>query len=163
MQTTCADCGRPLSHHDRHVRYGLPDPVLASGVEPGASGFWMSHATPSDSVMMQVDGVGAFVRALLPTNLTGGYTVTFGVWVGISPDDLRRVFDSWWAPEYVDLRVEGVLANDVAPWAVFASPVQLGVRDPDSTPYCVSSSNPVLQDVLDRVWPHELVLAAIPQ
>jgi hypothetical protein len=113
--------------------------------------------------MMQVDGLGAFVRALVPANLTGGYTVTFGVWVGISPDDLRRVFDVWLAPEYVDLRVEGVLANDIGPWGVFASPAQLAVRDPDHTPYCVSSSNPALQEVLDRVWPHEYVLAAIPQ
>lgn len=112
--------------------------------------------------MMQVDGLGAFVRALLPTNLTGGYTVTFGVWVGISPDDLRRVFDVWFAPEYVNLHIEGVLANDIGPWRVLASPVRLGVRDPDSTPYCVSSSNPVLQDVLDRVWPHDFVLAATP-
>jgi hypothetical protein len=29
--------------------------------------------------------VGAFLRALLPVQLTGGYTVTFGVWVGVHP------------------------------------------------------------------------------
>jgi len=30
--------------------------------------------------MMQVPGLGAFVGGLLPVRLTGGHTVTYGVW-----------------------------------------------------------------------------------
>jgi hypothetical protein len=36
--------------------------------------------------MMQVPALGTFVRAMLPVQLTGGHTVTYGgVWVGIDP------------------------------------------------------------------------------
>jgi hypothetical protein len=112
--------------------------------------------------MMQVDGLGAFVRALIPVQLTGGFSVTFGVWVGVSPDDMRRAFDDWWAPRYTDLVIDGVLANELAPWKVFGAPIHLAVRDPDQTPYATSSSDAEMAQVLRDVWPHELVLASLP-
>ncbi|WP_211129038.1 hypothetical protein, partial [Sinomonas albida] len=65
--------------------------------------------------MMQVNGVGAFVRALLPVRLSGGYSVTSGVWVAIDPSELQSVFEVWWKPEYVQLRLNGYLANEVMP------------------------------------------------
>ena len=46
--------------------------------------------------MMQVPAIGAFVRALLPVRLSGGHTITFGVWVGINPQELQRVFAVCW-------------------------------------------------------------------
>ena len=48
--------------------------------------------------MMLVPNVGPFVRALPPFGLTGGYTVTFGVWVAVHPDDLQRAFAVWCEP-----------------------------------------------------------------
>jgi hypothetical protein len=129
-------------------------------MEGGSEGFWMSHATPRESVMMQVNGLGAFVRALVPIQLTGGYTVTFGAWVGVSPDDLARAFGVWLEPSYAQLELDGVLANELPPWKVLASPVRLMVRNIDQTPYCDSSSDPELANVLADVWPHELVLSA---
>jgi hypothetical protein len=113
--------------------------------------------------MMLVPEVGAFVRALLPVQLTGGYTVTFGVWVGVHPDDLRRAFDTWWAPEYADLRIEGRLANALPAWEVFGVPVTLAVTDPEATPYCVNSSDAELAKVLTAEWDHEPVLADLPR
>lgn len=65
--------------------------------------------------MMQVPGLGAFVRARLPVQLTGGHTVTYGVWVGIHPDDLQRAFAIWWQPEYTELTLDGALANALHP------------------------------------------------
>jgi hypothetical protein len=38
---------------------------------------------------MQVPGVGAFARPLLPVHLTGEYTVTFGLWLAVHPDEMR--------------------------------------------------------------------------
>jgi hypothetical protein len=122
----------------------------------------MSQSTPKESVMMQVDGVGAFVRALVPVQLTGGFTVTFGAWIGVSPEDMRRAFDDWWAPAYTDLVIEGVLANELLPWNVLGAPIHLAVRSPDETPYAASSSNADMAKVLVNVWPHEFVLAAQP-
>jgi hypothetical protein len=118
----CA-CGRPLKVHVRHVRFGMPDPVLDARDQDRVNGAWLSHADGGSSVMMRIPGVGSFVRALLPVDLTGGYTVTFGVWVGIDPDELQRAFAVWWEPAYKDLRLSGRLANAIGPWGLLAASV----------------------------------------
>jgi hypothetical protein len=144
----CAQCGRVLDAHDRHVRFRLPDPVLDRSRDGLPDGTWLSHEDPGTSVMMQVPGLGAFVRALLPVRLTGGHTVTYGVWVGIHPSDLQRAFAAWWQPDYADLRLDGVLANALQPWGLLAAPVSLAVPDPEQTPYCAYSPDPLLSRVL---------------
>jgi hypothetical protein len=126
---------------------------------PGA---WLSHESAERSVMMQIPGVGAFLRALLVVRLTGGYAVTCGVWAGVHHDDLQRAFRVWWEPEYENLRLDGALANSVPPWGLLAAPVTLAVRDPDHTPYCVSSSDAMLSRVLGQEWPHSDVLDLFP-
>ena len=158
----CAICGRDVSAHDRHVRFRLPQPVLDSPEREQAPGAWLSHADAQSSVMMQVPSVGAFVRALLQVGLTGDHTVTFGVWVAVHPDDLRRAFAVWWEPAYVDLRIDGYLANRIEPWGLLAAPVSLEVRDPDQTLYCSASSDSDLSQVLGSEWPHEEILSRLP-
>jgi hypothetical protein len=158
----CALCGRDVSAHDRQVRFRLPQPVLDSPERDQGPGAWVSHGDAESSVMMQVPSIGAFVRALLPVRLTGGHAVTFGVWVGVHPDDLQRAFAVWWEPEYAGLRIDGYLANRIEPWGLLGAPVRLEVRDPDQTPYCAASPDSVLSRVLDGEWPHEEVLAALP-
>lgn len=122
----------------------------------------MSHSDANQSVMMMVPTVGTFVRVLLPVQLTGGYTVTFGAWLGVHPDDLQRAFSVWTAPEYVDLRLEGRLANALPAWDVFAVPAEAVVRDPEETPYIVHSSDELLNRVLTEAWPHEKILDGLP-
>jgi hypothetical protein len=39
--------------------------------------------------------------------LLRAYSVTYGIWLGIDPAELRRRFDVWWEPAYHDLRLEG--------------------------------------------------------
>ena len=113
--------------------------------------------------MMQVPGAGPFVRALLPVHLSGGHTITFGVWVSISPDDLQRTFKVWWEDDYIDLELDGILANDIPPWNLVGSPVKLQVRDKNHTPYCVASTDQLLESVISSTWPHEEILAALPR
>lgn len=160
--STCAVCGRPSEGHDRHVRYRLPDPVLQVPEQDERQGTWKTDQDPNKAVMMMVPEVGAFVRALLPVKLTGGHTVTFGVWIGVHPDDLKRAFETWWSPEYQALHLEGRLANALPAWDVFAVPVSLAVSDPEATPYCISSSDEELGAVLTQEWDHERVLAGLP-
>jgi hypothetical protein len=112
--------------------------------------------------MMQVPEVGPFLRALLPVRLTGGHTVTFGVWIGVHPADLRRAFDTWWTPQYAQLTMEGRLANALPAWSVFGMPVRLAVTDSEVTPYCVSSPDRELASVLTDQWEHDLVLSGLP-
>jgi hypothetical protein len=121
----------------------------------------MSHADARTSVMMQVPNVGPFVRALLPVQLTGGFTVTFGVWLGVSPDDLQHAFRVWWEPEYLDLVIQGQLANALPVWGLLAAPVRALVRDPEQAPYCADSPDEEFAAVLTDEWSHELVLDAI--
>lgn len=158
----CQTCGRPLDEHNRDVRFLLPQPVLESDEQEAAAGTWMSHADPNSSVMMQVPGVGAFVRALLPVRLTGGYRLTFGLWLAVHPDDLRRAFQVWWEPDYAHLVLDGWVANVVPPWGLLGAPVRAGVRSPDETPYCLESPDPTLGRVLAEEWSHVEVLDALP-
>src|SRR4051812_39365013 len=108
---TCPSCGRRLDVHDQHFRFTLPDLVLNASERELTAGTWMSNGDARSSVMMQVPSVGPFVRALLPVALTGGFTVTFEVWLAVHPDDLQRAFRVWWEPEYQDLVLDGWLAN----------------------------------------------------
>jgi len=112
--------------------------------------------------MMQVPNVGAFVRALLPVHLTDGFTVTFGVWLAVRPDDLQHAFRLWWEPSYRDLVLEGWLGNALPRWGLLTAPATASVRDVDQTPYVSNSSDPTLSQVLTREWPHEDVLAGLP-
>jgi hypothetical protein len=100
---------------------------------------------------------------LVPIRLTGGYTVTFGAWLGVHPDDLRRAFDVWWTQDYTGLQLEGRLANMLPPWEsdTYARPLVAVVPNPDEVPYADSSSDESMQNVPGREWPHDAVLAAI--
>ncbi|CAM3943887.1 DUF2199 domain-containing protein [Kibdelosporangium persicum] len=158
LSPECPTCGNEMDAHDRHVRFLLPEPVLAVSGQENAPGTWLSHSTPHESVMMQVPGAGAFVRALLPIKLEQGHAITYGVWLAIDPSKLQSVFAAWWSPEYKDLKITGFLANSIPPWGMLGSPVEAIVRDPDETPYCDRSSDPQLNRVLHDEWPHDVVL-----
>ncbi|MFH5878220.1 DUF2199 domain-containing protein [Arthrobacter sp. NA-172] len=154
-------CGTRPTDRNRDVRFRLPDPVLNSPDQHTAEGSWLSDPDPNVATLMQIPEVSPFVRALLSVRVEGGHEVRFGVWVAVHPDDLQRAFAAWNAPEYSELKITGYLANRIEPWGLFAVPVNLAVLNPDHTPYCVSSANEQLSEVLTKVWPHD-VLASLP-
>jgi hypothetical protein len=161
-RATCPTCGHPLDDHNRHVRFLLPTPVLELPEQESTAGAWMSHDDANSSVMMQVPDVGPFCRCLLPVQLDGGYSVHFGVWIGIHPDDLQRAFAKWWSSDYSTLEMDGYLANSLPGWGCLGAPVHALVKDPESTPYIVASSDDVLAEVLQQDWPHDQVLGLLP-
>jgi len=59
------------------------------------------------------------------------------------------------------LALDGRLANAIQPWGLLATPVRAVVRHPDETPYCESSPDPMLAEVLVKQWPHDLVLGPL--
>ena len=67
----CGMRGGPVDARDRQIRFRLPEPVLDSPEQGRVPGAWLSHESPGASVMMQIPGVGPFVRALLAVRLTG--------------------------------------------------------------------------------------------
>lgn len=123
---------------------------------------WMSHDDPDTSVMMQVPEVGPFVRCLLPVRLAGGFTVTFGVWLAVHPDDLQRALRGWWEPSYGQLLLDGLLGNALPLWGLLGVPAKARVRDENQTPYVVESPHPDLARVLSEEWPHDELLSALP-
>lgn len=158
----CPNCGKPVDAHNRHVRFRLPDPVLQSPDQHQTEGTWITDPDPNKAVMMQVPGVGPFVRCLLPVNLIGGYTITFGVWTAVHPDDLQRIARVWWEPEYKDLTFDCWLANSIPVFGLLAAPAKAAVRQADATPYLEQSSDPGMSELLAKAWPHEELLSAIP-
>ncbi len=152
----CPTCGRPIDEHDRHVRLVLPDPVLAVPPEERALRTWGSDP------LIQVQGVGAFVRVLLPIRLTDGFSLTVGTWLAIDPERLRSVWEQWETPAYEMLELDGYLANRIPPWgdAVLGAPCTATVRDPSQFPYLAVSTHPDLNAVLSQEWQHVDILEA---
>ena len=122
----------------------------------------MSHATANESTMLQVPNVGPFVRCILPVSLTGGYTVTFGVWILVHPDEFQRAFRLWWGPDYAQLALDGWLANHLPTWDCFTAPVHATVLESEHAPYITSSDDGALAGVLHQEWTHDAVLASLP-
>ena len=153
----CPSCGRPLDDHNRHIRFGVPEPVLDVPESERAARTW------GNDVLMQVRDVGSFVRILVPVKLTGGYTVTYGAWLSVRPEDLRHAWEQWWAPTYGSLRLNGLLANMLPGWESesYVKPLEAAVLDVEQVPYAVDSTDKFMRHVLQDEWPHEAVLAAV--
>lgn len=160
--SSCALCGHTTHEADRNIRFRLPDPVLDLAEGDETDGVWKSEADPNRAVMMTAPTLGGFIRALLPVHLHGGETVTFGVWVGVHSEDLKRAYDLWWDPAYPNLKLSGRLANALPQWGLLAAPVELEVVDPDATPYCVSSSDATMAAVLTSLWDRDEVHSHLP-
>ncbi len=153
----CPTCGRSLADHDRHLRFPLPQPVLdiPEFLRPDLS--WGNDA------FLNAEGVGGFVRVLVPVRLEGGHRIVFATWLGVHAPDLKRAYDAWDSPDYPTFEVAGAVANALPPFEdrTLERPAVARVLDPDHPPYVVSSTDPGLTAVLTTEWPHELVLAAL--
>ena len=138
------------------MRLLLPDPVLAVPPDERATRTW------GQDPLLQVQGIGAFVRVLLPIRLSEASALTVGTWLAINPDRMRSVWEMWETPGYATLELDGYLANAIPPWGdqVLGSPASAKVRDPSSFPYLRASCEPVLDSILTRTWPHEEILEA---
>jgi hypothetical protein len=162
LMPACSVCGQATHDSGRNIRFQLPDPVLQLADRDEADGVWKSEPDPNRAVMMMVPNLGGFLRGLLPVHLSDGDTVTFGVWVGVHPDDLKRAYDLWWDPRYRDLPISGRLANALPEWGLLGTPVDLEVVDPEATPYCVRSTNAELSGLLRDEWDRADVLSRLP-
>jgi hypothetical protein len=138
-----------------NYRFRLPDPVLDVAEDDRES--W------GNDVLLAVRDVGSFIRVLLPVQLAGGYTITFGTWVGVRPETLRHAYKVWWKPQYANLEFDGFLANRLPPWgsSVFGKEAHAAVDDPSQAPRIVRSADSVLSAVLADEWNHETVLSAL--
>lgn len=153
----CSECGRPLDVHDRNVRFRVPESVIGLSQEELAERSWSSPKTDH----LEVRGVGSFVRCLLPIRLTGGFSLTYCVWLQVDPETLRRAWEVWEGAAYAGLEFGGQLANAIPPWGeqLLQKQVKAVVVDPDQLPVIVLGSDPAIDSILRQVWPHEEVLS----
>nr|WP_225953253.1 DUF2199 domain-containing protein [Kibdelosporangium phytohabitans] len=122
---------------------------------------------PQDAVhgvkpgLLRVDGVGAFVRCLLPIALTEDVTMVFGAWMKVSDADLDHAASVWDADAYEDLVLHGTFANVIKPWGeeIFDAPLTAVVRNAAEIPYIDASDHPLLHRVLTETWNRDYVLS----
>jgi hypothetical protein len=151
----CPCCGGTLSPVDFAVRSTWPDPLLAL---PAAD----REATWGNEHLRAADGIGAFVRCLMPVRLTGGGTLEYSVWLRVPAEKVRHASEIWEAPEYADLRLEGTVANAVQPWAdLLGAPARAEVRDPESIPYLVADEGTLVHRILHDEWDRDDVLGRL--
>lgn len=156
----CSCCGLLLDP-DRHrydLGFQLPDPV--SDLPPGER----AERIAGGKVLISVEGLGNFVRVILPVRLTGGYEVVFGCWIHVDPEQYEHASRIWEDPAYSNLILRGHLANRIDPWLeVIGSEVIARPRSENELPYIVESADPLTQRVITEVWPHSEVFAAWPR
>src|SRR5262245_36153178 len=107
---TCDSCHAPLDPEAFDFRFLLPDRLFAAPEEERPAGWGVRRP------MLRVDGIGDFVRCLLPVKLAGGVRLGLGTWLEVAPDDFEWAARVWRTPEYASLALEGTLANAIQPW-----------------------------------------------
>jgi len=108
---------------------------------------------------LAIKTIGFFLRVVLPVRLDDGSWVDFGTWLEIHSEDFRTAWQTWNAPEYADLVVEGYVANRIAPWGEFPHVlVKAIVRDADEVPVLSSCPDPKVMAIIDGAWPRDEVL-----
>jgi hypothetical protein len=133
----------------------LSDAILALLPEQRASAW-------GNSDFQRLEGVGGFLRCLMPVRLTGGGTVTYSVWLRLDDEQLRHANAVWTKPEYTDLRLRGEVANAIKPWPGLLGEIAgVEVRDAGTLPYLVAEENSLLSRVLTEVWDRDDVLSRI--
>ncbi|WP_307871076.1 DUF2199 domain-containing protein [Micromonospora sp. C51] len=151
----CSCCGEPLDGVDLDIRSSLPDAILALPAEQRASAW-------GNSDFQRIEGVGGFLRCLMPVHLTGVASVTYSVWLKLDDEQLRHANAVWTTPEYADLTLRGEVANAIEPWPGLLGEVAgAEVRDAGTLPYLVAERDSLLSRVLTEAWDRDDVLSRI--
>ncbi len=152
---TCPHCGRPLDDHERDIGFELPDPLLAIPRPELEQRMW------GNDLMVAVEGIGAFIRTILPVHLVGGFSIHYSLWLGVPDEVLQEAYEVWDRPDYRRLVLDGRLANAVLPWGntIFGAPARATVPNKDELPVITSADHPELAKVLSEQWDHDYVLA----
>ncbi|MGW2561831.1 DUF2199 domain-containing protein [Streptomyces sp. NPDC001514] len=155
--TCCSCCGEPLADERRiDFRFNLPDAALTAPDE--------ARHSPGPSALLRVDGVGSFVRCLLPVRLTGDTELVLGTWLEVDDDALQHAQAVWEEPAYAQLSFRGTLANAIRPWGddLLGAPVTARVGDPEELPYLVAGHHPAISRLLADTWDRDHVLSRFP-
>lgn len=141
----CSCCGGDLDEFDRHLRFRLPDVVADLPEAERTPGIGLSDRDADRADFLESAEHGCFVRSLLRLPLSDGYSLTYGVWVEVTPETAREIGRLWSSELYFTLRFEGRLANDLPLVGGLGAPVTASAPMPaDGIPLVRSSSDPDL-------------------
>ena len=153
----CSCCGEPLPDERRiDIGFDLPDAARTAPQE--------ARHSLGPRALLRVDGVGSFVRCLLPVRLTHETEIVYGLWLEVDDDALRDAHAVWGSDAYAELTLRGKVANVVRPWgdSLMGATVTARVKDPEELPYLIDSDRPSAAGVLADVWDRDQVLSRIP-
>ncbi|MFD4669471.1 hypothetical protein ACFWNN_07010 [Lentzea sp. NPDC058450] len=146
--TACACCGVLVDES------GALD--LDLGLPPG-----VVSPTPAAQGNVLFAGSDAYVRCVLPVELTGDLELWFGAWMRVPFADAEHAAAVWDGPGYASLKFTGTFAHDLKPWnGLRGVRVVAEVREPDDLPEYVD--HPVLGTVADRDEVLSGYLVALP-
>ncbi|MEU2393767.1 DUF2199 domain-containing protein [Streptomyces sp. NPDC007369] len=154
---TCACCGDAVSD-ERRIDFGfnLPDAALGLPEE--------SLHRLGARALLRVDGVGSFIRCLLPVRLTHDTELVLGAWVEVDDATLGRAHELWQHADYADFSLSGTFANRIQPWGddLLGAEVTAQVADPEKLPVVVEVRHPAASRVLTHAWDRDHVLSRFP-
>ncbi|MEV7709376.1 DUF2199 domain-containing protein [Streptomyces sp. NPDC088270] len=154
---SCSCCGDSVTDERRiDIGFKLPDDALTAPEE--------ARHRLGPSALLRVDGVGSFIRCLLPVGLTHETELVLGVWLEVDDDVLRKAHDLWEDQGYADLVFRGRLAHRIRPWGddLLGAEFTARVADPEELPYLVMGHDPVAARVLADTWDRDQVLSRFP-
>ncbi|MGW6707961.1 DUF2199 domain-containing protein [Streptomyces sp. NPDC054956] len=155
--SSCACCGDSLTDERRiDVGFNLPDAALTAPEEA------LHRLGPS--ALLRVDGVGSFIRCLLPVRLTHDTELVLGTWLEVDDATLRKAHDHWADHRYADLTFRGRLCNRIQPWGddLLGAPFTARVTDPGELPCLVVGHHTTAIRVLEETWDRDHVLSRFP-
>lgn len=136
--------------------FGLPDEVFALTPEERAN-----RLRGLDKVFV-LDRARGFVRTLLPITLDHG-SLTLGVWLEIAAHQATEAIRTWESPDYLDLLLDGVVANEVKSWGSELLGAHGSARPQAQTELPrVVDGDAVIRGLLTRTWPRDELLTAFP-
>lgn len=153
MPESCPHCGRRVAEHEWHFRSIWPERVAQSLDRFDASSFW------GNDELLQVPGLGSYVRMLVRVDLVGLPSMTYRVWLEVFPEELERAWSVWETPAYQQLELRGILANRLKGWPVevLDQTVEASVLSGEEIPVAKRSDNEPLGRILRERWePAEL-------
>ncbi|TQM64477.1 DUF2199 domain-containing protein [Humibacillus xanthopallidus] len=156
----CTCCGATLDEHDRHVRLLLPDRIADRPEAERLQGVGLSNSDPSRAHFLEAAAYGCFVRSLLRVRLTDGYSLTYGLWVRVTPETAQRLGRVWDNEDYFGLRFEGWLGNALPGLGHLDAPVTVGVVLAGDLPRILGSTDAALQAALSETHDRVPVLEA---
>jgi hypothetical protein len=139
--TTCPCCGTEVDDAGAiDLDLGLPPGVRTPVLHAGGNVLFAEDA--------------AYVRCVLPVELTGDLELWFGAWMRVCAGTARHAAESWDGPGYASLSFTGTFEHDIKPWeGLRGAPVAAEVREPGDLPEYVE------HPLLGRTWDRDEVLS----